>query len=185
MANPTALPLPFTISHPSVKRVLPRRYGLILLLVFVYFTGFSWTFSRFLEFWLVRWQGFLVSFVALALFIGILIVVIRSISARQGGTKIFVTEQGVRIGKTLIPWHEAELFAIYEIYGQKRSGRAITYELSSATDILRWYAVQRLEDVRQDSAEAVTEYHQQLQALSEIIVARTGLPLSDLRDKQA
>lgn len=184
VANPTALPLPATIITPSIKQAGPRSYSEIIFVVFVSALFFGWLSSNMLVSWLDRWHGFLISFAAIALLLGCLIIIL-AITVRN--TKIFVTEQGVKIGKTLIRWEEVELFAIYHAYIGKRPGISLTYELSSATDILRWNMAQgspvRFVDVEPRSDVANSEQRQRLQALSEVVVARTGLPLSDLRDR--
>ena len=60
-------------------------------------------------------------------------------------------------------------------------------ELSSATEIARWNWVQRPNRFRMSLVPTVPldDYHRQMQALNGLIVARTGLPLYDLRAESA
>ncbi|GER90451.1 hypothetical protein KDW_46130 [Dictyobacter vulcani] len=181
--NPTALSLPYTIISPLLKRPRLRDYAMmvlvILMLALILAPGSSHTLTP----WLDRWHGFLAAFAAIVFIFGGLIILILILNryTRLGRAKIVVAEQGVTMGKTQIYWWEAQLFAIYQTYNGKRPETSITYELSSATDILRWTTVWRAADVQPDSAEV--EYTRQLQTLSQMIVARTGLPLVDLRDR--
>lgn len=104
-----------------------------------------------------------------------------------GRQKIEVTEQGLsaRNGgqKGAMRWEGARLFAMYNTWGAQKNGSSITYELSSATDIVRWTWVRRPNLLHLNMVPTVpsNEYNQQMQALNALIAAHTGLPLSDLR----
>lgn len=76
-----------------------------------------------------------------------------------------------------------ESASLYNTWGAQKSGSSITYELSSSTDIARWTLVlhPNLFGMGMVSAVPFDEYKRQMQALNALIVARTGLPLYDLR----
>jgi hypothetical protein len=82
--------------------------------------------------------------------------------------------------KKMIPWHEAQLFAIRS---GKPGGATIRYELSSPTTVLtfdrilrpRWWS-------RFQPAPSFGEYNMQMEALLSLICAHTGLRLYDVRE---
>ena len=101
-----------------------------------------------------------------------------------GRQQIEVTEHGLctRYPGRTVMWEEARLFALYSTFGAQKSGAAITYELSSARDIVRWTWVQRKTYfLGLKPTLPLDEYNRQMQALLSLIAARTGLPLYDLR----
>lgn len=79
-------------------------------------------------------------------------------------------------------WHEARLFACYYSPNFFSNKTIITYELSSSTQVVTWKWI--LEDAGwKATAEPTTtfeEHQAQMQALCEIVVAKTGLRLYDL-----
>jgi hypothetical protein len=131
-----------------------------------------------------RLLSFLVIFSVLAVIgLALLFVVVFSGLGRQ---QIEVTEHGLctrygeRTGRVM--WEEAHLFALYGTFGAQKSRAVLTYELSSAREIVRWIWVQRKTYVLGlKPTIPLDEYNRQMQALLSLIAARTGLPLYDLR----
>ncbi len=146
---------------------------------------FAWLNDGFLFISPDRLHNFLVLFAITAALIVILPLAI--FLSPLGTQKVEVTEQGlsVRNGgqKSAVKWEEVRLFAMYNTWGAQKSGASITYELSSATDIARWNWILRPNSLRISWVPTVPrdEYNRQMQALNALIVARTGLPLADLR----
>ena len=103
-----------------------------------------------------------------------------------GRPRITVTEGGLISNtgtKVIMPWYEARLFAMYGTFGAQKSGAAITYELSSARDIVRWtWVLRRTYWIGLEPVLPHDEYNRQMEALLSFVVARTGLPLYDLRE---
>jgi hypothetical protein len=108
-------------------------------------------------------------------------------TSRQTTQQLEFTETGLlkRTGKKVIvmPWDEARLFAIIPASPavKKTSGPPTTYELSSANEVLRWSASERMALFVGQAAVTSDEYRRQMQALLSVITARTDLPLYDLR----
>ena len=131
---------------------------------------------------------FLVFFVLFLLFALIPLAVVFAL--RSPGQEITVTEDGMIVHDNhqvhFVKWQEARLFAMYNTLGAQKSGAAVTYELSSARDIVRWtWVLRKTYWVGLEPTISHDEYNRQMQALLSFVVARTGLPLYDLRkDKQ-
>ena len=127
---------------------------------------------------------FLVISSILAVFgLAFLFVIVFSGLGRQ---QIEVTEHGLctrYVGRTSrVMWEEARLFALYGTFRAQKSGAALTYELSSARDIVRWTWVQRKTYVLGlKPTLPLDEYNRQMQALLSLVEAKTGLALYDLR----
>lgn len=116
--------------------------------------------------------------------LGIIFAICLSLLGQQ---KITVTESGVAMHEGLwthtVMWHEARLFAMYNTLGAHKSGAAITYELSSAKDIVRWtWVLRKTYWVGLEPTIPHDEYNRQMQALLSFVTAKTGLPLYDLRE---
>lgn len=107
---------------------------------------------------------------------------------RQADNQRFeISKQNGRIGssKTMIPWNEAALFAVFPPHRiSQRTYLPIIYELSGPKTIVRWMRV------RQDMpwfhknhqpTLPFDDYERQMEALLALIAAKTGLPLYDLR----
>ena len=78
-------------------------------------------------------------------------------------------------------WNEARLFARYGTFGAQKSGAALTYELSSAGEIMRWTWVRhKTYPVGLESTILPDEYNRQMEALLSLVAAKTGLALYDL-----
>ncbi len=85
-----------------------------------------------------------------------------------------------------VSWQEAKLFAIDGLFGAKRYPHPTLFELSSANDIVRWTWMRRSSFRVMFYARPMLseeDYNRQMQSLLSFIVARTGLPLCDLRDR--
>ena len=103
-----------------------------------------------------------------------------------------VTEVGVRLRtlplvfRGMVRWNEAHLFAVYNAPGVLRSGTMLTYELSSASSIVRWTRVLRPNafGLHMDPGMPLAEHTQVMKALCQLIAAQTGLPLYDLRKER-
>ena len=78
-------------------------------------------------------------------------------------------------------WNEARLFARYGTFGAQKSGAALTYELSSAGEIVRWTWVRhKTYPVGLEPTILPDEYNGQMEALLSLVAAKTGLALYDL-----
>ena len=103
-----------------------------------------------------------------------------------------VTEVGVRLRASpvafggLVRWNEAQLFAVYNAPGVLRSGATLTYELASASSIVRWTHILRPNalGLHRDPGMPLAEHTQAMKALCQVIAARTELPLYDLRKER-
>lgn len=103
-----------------------------------------------------------------------------------------VTEVGVRLRASpsvfrgMVRWNEAHLFAVYNAPGVLSSGAMLTYELSSASSIVRWMQVLRPNafGLHMDPGMPLAEHTQAMKALCQLIAAQTGLPLYDLRKER-
>ncbi len=86
----------------------------------------------------------------------------------------------------MVRWNEAHLFAVYNAPGVLSSGAMLTYELSSASSIVRWTRVLRPNalGLHMDPGMPLAEHTQAMKALCQLIAAQTGLPLYDLRKER-
>ncbi len=105
---------------------------------------------------------------------------------------IEVSQEGLRFrtherNYAFMFWHEARLFACYPEPGPWNDSPAMIYELSSASQVVYWTWMQRKNplDVITRPALPFEEHSAQMRALSELVVAKTGLPLYDLSKGQA
>lgn len=108
---------------------------------------------------------------------------VARIAARYAHQKITVTEQGITIryrGKTRsLAWNEARFFSLH---GSARFGRTpLLYELASMKRSVVWVQL-RARSFWLRPLIPFEAYQQQMNALSALVAARTGLPLYDLRD---
>jgi len=103
----------------------------------------------------------------------------QQIKVTEGG--LAVRNGGIQTSRVL--WHDACLFAMYGTFGAQKNRAAITYELSSARDIVRWtWVLRKTYWVGLGPTIPHDEYNRQMQALLAFVTARTGLPLYDLRE---
>ncbi|GAC1356901.1 MAG: hypothetical protein NVSMB38_38850 [Ktedonobacteraceae bacterium] len=127
------------------------------------------------------WVLFLFIPIAMLITIAVFVVVFSQLLGQQLG----ITEDGLTsrsMGQTSsVCWNEARLFARYETFGAQNSGAAITYELSSATDIVRWTWVRRRTYlVGLEPTLSLAQYVRQEEALLSLVAAKTGLALYDM-----
>jgi hypothetical protein len=125
----------------------------------------------------------------LAIQVIIYIVLPICISSRLGSQQLTVTEDGLTsrfMGRAAssISWKEARLFARYRTFGAQKSGAALTYELSSARDTVRWTWVRHpTYAVGLKPTLPPEEYNRQMVALLSLVAAKTGLALYDLQEE--
>ncbi len=126
------------------------------------------------------------TFIILPISVSILISLLR-----QHQT-IHITPDGLRVeertslimkSEKFIAWQEAQLFACYRIpsliFGRKA---IVSYELSSSRMVVTWRWIVDSQSLLADWKPLLStnEYHHQMQALVDLITARTGLELHDL-----
>ena len=177
-----ALSLPTTIRLQPSKWLILQMLGWTVVLVLLIAGAFNLFRNAFATFTATNFLSFLAFFVFIVALICGLFFVFILISQRQ---RIEITGQGLSVksfgGHGKIKWNEARLFARYPTFGDRKSKRTITYELSSTTDIIRWTWIQRKSVLSSmEPAIPLAAYHQQMQALLSLIAAKTGLPLYDL-----
>jgi hypothetical protein len=184
IANPTALSLPCTIKLRFSKEAMPWLVGMALVVTLLISADFAWLDDGFLFISPDRFHNFLVLFaITFALMVILPLAIFLSPLGQQ---KIEVTERGLRVRyggqKGIVSWQEARLFAMYDTFGAQKSS-SITFELSSGRDIARWIWIRRHKRFHMNMVPTVPfdEYQWQMQSLNALIVARTGLPLADLR----
>jgi len=178
------LPLPITIKLRPNKGTFLSSTGMILLMAMVFAGWLTWAFSYQLPLVSNHLLFFLVVFSIITVFMlaGLFALLLSSL----GRLQITVTESGLIFNqgmKVTMGWYEARLFALYGTFGKQKSGASITYELSSARDIVRWtWVLRRTWSPGLEPTIPQDEYNRQMQALLSLVVARTGLPLYDLRE---
>ncbi len=171
--DPEALPLPFVIS------IKPGWLAFLLTPILTWIVAVG---ALYLGFWSYVWpnHGPLIHTLALtmalmlAISTGVLLSMYHWIEADEEG----LTVRNLFWSKHIL-WREARLFAVDAALKEKED--LDSYELSSATTILRWPWKRRASRFTRLSC-SFAEYEWQMRALHSVIVARTGLPLYDLRD---
>jgi hypothetical protein len=114
----------------------------------------------------------------------LILVPVLFVTSRQ---TLDVTEEGLRLRASgqggMVHWNEAQLFAVSSILGAQKSGALLTYELASASSIVRWTRIVRtsLFGLHMDPGMPLNEHNREMEALQRLIVAKTGLQLYDLR----
>ncbi len=180
MPNAAALALPAAFKM-SMSKAQVLFMAALLELVIVLFSVYGWFIFAGLPFWL-----FLIGGTVLML----LLVPLTFATSRQ---VLEVTEVGLRlhasrssVWRGMVLWNEAHLFAVYNAPGGRRNGAVLTYELSSASGIVRWTRVLRpnVFSLHMDPGMPLAEHNQAMQAHCRVIAAQTGLPLYDLRNEQ-
>ncbi|GLV55358.1 hypothetical protein KDH_22050 [Dictyobacter sp. S3.2.2.5] len=131
-------------------------------------------------------------FIVVAVVIICLLLILFISALREQRRTIEVSQSGITTyggGESgYVPWQDARLFAVYRSFNARDDQFSLTYELSSATDIVRWTAVVRhpvLSLLHMTPDISQQEYQQQIQALNALVVARTSLSLYDLRNEFA
>jgi len=178
------LPLPITIKLRHNKGTFLLGTGMVLVMVLLFAGWLTWVFSYQLPLVPDHLLFFLVVFSIVAIFM--LVGFFALFLSPLGRPQITVTEGGLisNLGmKVIMPWHEARLFAMYGTFGRQKSGASITYELSSARAIVRWtWFLRKMYWVDLEPTIPLDEYNRQMRALLSLVVAKTGLPLYDLRE---
>jgi len=184
MLNVASMQLPLTIKWRYTKESLLLTMGLILLMA-LFFAGASSLYGPGPWFFI---SNALLSFLAnffLCAGVFFLAIILPGILG-LGNQWVKVTESGITVrygGKTgTVMWEEARLLTMYDMYRAQKSGAAITYELSSATDIVRWTWVRRKSYfVGLQPTVPLDEHNRQMQELLALVEAKTGLALYYLR----
>jgi hypothetical protein len=185
VTNSEYLHLPCTLQSRPSKKSIPFIIGISLIFT-LFMVGLpAWFNNNFLFFSPDRLHNFLILFTLVA---SVMIILLLALFLSPLGTqKIIVTEQNlsIRTGgqKSTIQWDDIRLFALYNAFGAQKSGSVLIYELSSTRDIVRWNWIQHRGrfNMRMVPIIPLDEYNRQMQALNAFIIARTGIPLSDLR----
>lgn len=182
--NAASMRLPVTIKLRYHKEFMLLMTGAGLLFSLLFAGAATFLNNGYLLFTPNRLLFFLVIFIIFAAFL--LALLFALFLSRIGRQQVEVTESGLTArfgGRTAtVMWGEARLFATYATFGARESGAAMTFELSSATDIVRWTWVWRKSYLLGLwPAIAHDEYNWQMQALLSLVEAKTGLALYDLR----
>lgn len=190
--NPEALHVPVKIAMRLSQKGL-LVFGLALSLLLILFAN--------LDFLLTEWLQHLLDpsiwpwLLSLTVIVGAVMAFVLAVAWRQRWM-VEVREEGIRswvksLGMTeksapFMPWQEARLFACYRMPGLWKKDSALIYELSSASQVILWTWVQRKESLRagQEPTLPFEEHQAQMRALCELITAKTGLSLYDLRRDQ-
>lgn len=170
-----ALPAVFTMRMRKAQIALMAT---LLEMVIMLFSICSWFLITDIPFWLLFMGG------------TVLVVLAVSLTVTTSRQVVEVTEVGVRLRASrvsgfrgMVRWNEARLFAVYNAYGARKSGAVLTYELSSASSIVRWTRILRPHafGLYMDTGMPLAEQNQAMEALCQLIAMQTGLPLYDLR----
>ncbi len=187
IANPAALQLPCKIEVRMGNGAILLLTGMVLIYALLFSSVFSWLNDGFLFISPDRFHNFLVLFAIIGISMMIVLLALFLSPVGLGRQNVEVTEQDLKMRysgkKSAMRWEEVRLFAMYKTYGTQKIVSSITCELSSATDIARWTWILRPNRLHLNMVPTVSfeEYTRQMQALNALIVARTGLPLYDLR----
>ena len=187
IANLAALQLPCKITVRMGSGAIVFLIGMVLVFAVIFSAFYTWVIDGFLSFSPDRLHNFLELFAIIGTSTAVILLILFLSPLGLGQQSVEVTEQGIRTrygGKrSFMRWEGIRLFALYNTYATQKTGASLTYELSSATAIVRWTRLLRpnVLRLRMVPTGPFEEYTRQMQALSALIVARTGLPLYDLR----
>ncbi|MEO6890261.1 MAG: hypothetical protein ABI324_14865 [Ktedonobacteraceae bacterium] len=108
-----------------------------------------------------------------------------TIEAREDGLQ--VKKRGDSVLTEHIAWDEVRLFACYTLPNFLPVEKIQYYELSSSTQEIIWISVSGTVVLVPlwRSAPSAQEDHRQMQALCEVITAKTGLALCDLTGRRS
>ena len=182
-----SLQLPCKIEVRMGNGAIVLLIGMVLVFALIFSAVYSWLNDGFLFISPDRLHTFLVLFAIVSISMVVVLLVLFLSPIGLGRQNVEVTEQGLRSRyggkKSFVRWEDARLFAKYNAWSMQKSGSSLSYELSSARDIARWSWVLRPNPFHIQMVPTVPfeEYTRQMQALDALIVARTGLPLYDLR----
>jgi hypothetical protein len=187
-----SLLLPITIKLRPKKGcflLIIECIGAVLLMAMISFAGFFTWFTLVLSYPFLLFPDQQLNFFVFFLIVcePALVIVFAMLISPLGRQQIKVTEGGLAarngIQTSRVLWHEARLFAMYGTFGAQKNRAAITYELSSARDIVHWtWVLRKTYWVGLEPAIPHDEYNRQVQALLSLVSAKTGLPLYDLRE---
>jgi len=106
----------------------------------------------------------------------------------RGYQQLTVDESGVSVrvgfGRTHhMRWEEARLFAASTSYRPVSGTKQLPsyYELSNVNEIVRWHWIRTPRFVAIEPTLPIGEYDRQMKALLSLVVAKTKLPLYDVR----
>ena len=181
--DPNALTLPTTLElrmSPTLYYIV-IAYILIITIVVALITFFLIPLSS------TQKLIFILAATGFIVFIALVLLIASYFGLRLNRQLITLTDAGITtryLNKTTtIPWHEARFFSIN---GVAKGSRALIYELSSETASTLWTHLLVSKGIIRTATLRPTipfpEYEQKSRALLNIIAARTGLPLYDLRD---
>jgi hypothetical protein len=186
-ADEHALPLPTTITMQPGEKLLSLFIGIgMAIILVVAFVGF-----------VVADQGHFTIDPAFLLYMGIGIVVTAIVTfaivwfvtkfmwKRTTRQEIIIQAPGITTyyfgTTTTVLWNDAQCFALC---GAKMKG-VQAYELIGKNSVVRWTVPKNLRFYYPlQPAEYYEEYSRKIQALPQLITAKTGLPLYDLREKK-
>lgn len=124
------------------------------------------------------------TFVAMIFTFFLLFLALLAVALLSMRRSIFVTDSGLAVSNMgEIAWQEATLFARYTVPAILEDGlRVVRYELSSPTKVVTWKWLLDPQSplTLQKPVLPTEEYHRKMQALCELITARTGLQVYDL-----
>ncbi|WP_126630906.1 hypothetical protein [Dictyobacter alpinus] len=188
---------PHDLTMISTSQLVQRPHKFIPMistaLVVFLFLALVWIYVLFLN----NSSHIDVSFVVLTLIIFSVVVIVLMIFffflsgiRYEGLQRITLTDEGITVRSgdgqvNSLRWHEIQLFATNHLPGQvwawKR--RPLAYEVSSDQTLVRWVLASdqqlRSKHVVLEPDMNVAEYHTYMQLVSELVAARTGLPLYD------
>jgi hypothetical protein len=123
------------------------------------------------------------------LFFSSLFILVLPLASLRTRSTILVSAEGMRVpvagGHAWVAWHEMRLFACYRAQESVKNGAALTYELSTASTIIRWTWLQRRTFWSTEvPILPLAEHTAQMKALVRLVVAKTGLSLYDLNKGQ-
>jgi hypothetical protein len=177
-ANSEALPVATTITtNSSVEYALLLGYLSLMSLALMILSFSTLTFLSW--FWSLVLTGLIEGAFLFALFL-----------MASGSRSLEIAQEGIkeRTPKEtyLVRWHEMQFFVCYHEPGPWSHSPALIYELSSESHVLTWTCLQR--DNRLYSlARCFFPFEKaraRAQALCSLVVAKTGLALYDLRNRQ-
>jgi hypothetical protein len=169
-------------------------YSISLGLLFLILANASFLLEQWLSHMLdpsIWWWVLALTVAAVVLMMFVFIVIWRQrriIEVSQEGIRSWTKSLGMsERGAIGIFWHEVRLFACYRKPGPWNKRAALVYELSSASQVIRWTWVQQNNSLRigEEPIISFDEHQAQMRALCSLIVAKTGLPLYNLSSERA
>ncbi len=178
--NANALKLPITFRLRLNNLPLISAFAAPVLLIFA-----IWLLDR----WLTRAPDIatLTFWIFSSIFVVALLVIFLTLYwllSTEFTQVIEVSDEGLRTHykgqDTHIRWSDARLFARHGVFGDAHGHRTFTYELSGSDIVVKW-SVHKNRMGFSKTDVPFEEYRKRMIALNEVIAARTGLQLYDLR----